>query len=229
VKVSFGICVYENAEAIASAIESCLVPSLRLAAEAEVLCVDNSRAPSPLVETALAETGIPSRYEWSGRNLRYAATLNRLVRRASHPYFVYVCLAHCEMRDPSWWKDLVAPLEDPAVGITGCRQDGPWEFPAEHIQGGIFAARTEVLRALPFSPGFPHDFSDIAMSRQLGDEGYRVVDVPAIRNRLPGSPSAEGAKILHRSRPRGRTQRLLRFLRHGLTPLEVVPVLARPS
>ncbi len=221
-RVSFGICVYEDAEAIASAIETYLLPSLKLASGAEILCVDNSRSPSKLVEARLAASGYPFRYDWSRRNLKYSATLNRLVAQAGHPYFVYVCLAHCELRDPSWWKDLLAPLEDPSVGMSGCRQDGPWEFPAEHIQGGVFAARTEVLRALPYSPAYPHDFSDIDMSQRLGDEGYRLADVTSVRNLLPGQAPGEGWKILHRSRPRTRAGKLLRFLRHGLAPLDII-------
>jgi hypothetical protein len=203
VNVTFATCVYEDPDRILAGLGF-------LPPQSEILCVDNSASPSPALERALGRG-----YEWSGgKNLRYAASLNRLVARASHPYFIYACLGHCEMRDASWWRDLLAPLADPNCALTGSLRPGPWEYAAEHIQGGIFAARTELLRKYPFSDRYPHDFSDIAQSEALRREGYHLADVPGVQSLHPGVSRTLPVewKIIHRSRPRGRMERVARMV-----------------
>jgi hypothetical protein len=219
VKVSFGICVYEDAERVLAGLRNCLIPSLELAAEAEILCLDNSAVPSPTLREALAATGVSFRYEWNeGKNLRYAATLNRMVELARFPNFVYVCLAHSEMRDPSWWQDLVTALEDPRHAMAGALQPGPWEFPVDHIQGGVFAARTETLRAFPFSSRYPHDYSDIGQSEALRRAGLALASVKSIAAMHQGmaAPPDTDWKLLHRSRPRSRSQKFARWVKYRL-------------
>ena len=62
-----------------------------------------------------------------------------------------------------------------------------------HIQGGVFAARTDVLARLPYHEGeYAHGGSDIYQSFQLQQHGYQLVDVPSVksvwRSRVQGGP-----------------------------------------
>lgn len=221
--ISVGVCVFNDAPVLESRFRTLIFPALRAFAEpAEIICLDNSRAPSRALQKLIAECGFPGRYIWNGKNLRYAASVNRLVELAAYGTLVYLCPKHCEAGDVSWLPDLKAALwETENVALAGSLQPGPPEMPFPHVQGGIYAARTEVLRQVPFDRRFPHDLSDVWMSRRLTGLGYRLGSVDSVlsvhgKHPLASGPLPEGVKIRHVGRVRSAGTRWFRRLRFAL-------------
>jgi GT2 family glycosyltransferase len=194
-----------------------LLPALKKL-DAELIVIDNSDTTSQRLADALitAEVDqIKTRYQWQlGNNLMYGPALNRAVTLATRPYLLYVCGNHGQSHDPSWATDLLAPLVDDmtrTVAMTGSIQDaGPAQqlgfspdVPEIHIQGGVFAARTEVLRAFPYPEDrYQHDGADLFMCFQLMAAGFRLVDVPTIRSVWWEEPGEGPWKYVHEGRIR---------------------------
>ncbi len=162
-----------------------------------VTCVDNSRNRSQMLADLFKDD-----YLWQGgNNLKYGASLNLSVPR--HPdadYVLYVCTAHGKMLHPTWIQDLLAPMiHDPEVGQTGwlMGSNSPegvaWaggsgcEWVAEkyrfedgvrqHIQGGVFAARTELM--LEVHVDRMHAFRQSALCIASRREAATIQDVNA--------------------------------------------------
>jgi hypothetical protein len=156
--------------------------------------------------------------------------MNFAVELATKPYVLYLCTEHGYARDPTWPLDLLKPLVDDDAGkiaMTGCiRPSGPptnLGFPADlpevHVQGGVFAARRDVLRTFPYPTEYPHLWSDVYVCFQLMAAGFQLVDVPTIRSvwrqavwpKLPGARSwkyVHGEKLFSWSWARTETKAL---------------------
>ena len=174
-----------------------VLPSLRLyrsLIDFEIIAVDNSdRRSERLAETLGDHGGFASRYVWNeGRNLQYGPAINLAVRLSSRPLLLYVCSRHGRMRDPTWIWDLLHPLVlDPSVAMTGSLYPSgapsDFGFPdtmvPTHIQGGVFAARTDVLAKHPYPDGErAHYGADIHQSYVLRQAGYRLAEVPTVKS-----------------------------------------------
>jgi hypothetical protein len=161
--------------------------------KAEIIAIDNSPRRSWQLAAAVEDNGsFPGRYRWQGgRNLCYGPAMNQAVMLAQYPHLLYVCANHGRCIDPSWPLDLLVPLDRDMVAMTGSLQDSgppenlgfPPELPPLHIQGGVFAARTELLRRHPYPTGkYAHYGSDIYLSLRLVQAGWQLVDVPTIQS-----------------------------------------------
>jgi len=170
-----------------------LVPSLQHYPdwEFEFVVVDNSPHRLDPLAQAVGALPWPSHYQWhQGRNLLYGPSLNVAVRLARHPVVLYACANHGKMIDPRWVEDIVSPLRrneraamaghpygSPPARKVGIRYAGR----RIHIQGGVFSARTEVLRRFPYDEGqHAHDRSDIVVSYRLLAAGFQLIDVPSV-------------------------------------------------
>lgn len=174
----------------------------------ELLIVDNS--PSPSVEVhQLAAADPRVHHLWNdGYNIYIGGGLTKAVAQANGDSFVYLCASHGLQNDPSWLKDLIAPLVDPQVGLAG--HIHPCEFnrvaavpedicePQIHVQGGLWSAHTETLREIGFSHRFPFEFCDVDLSRRMLAAGYALVTVPSIVSVAGGIiPDPERYKYVH--------------------------------
>jgi hypothetical protein len=176
-----------------------LLPSLwllRPLLDTEIIVIDNSeRRSDRLANAVLDNGGFAASYRWNqGRNLMYGPSLNVAATMAARPYLLYVCAAHGQMYDPTWAWDLLATLVDDLSGdvaMSGSLR--PSGSPAAmgfseslaqvHVQGGLFCARTDVLRAHPYEEGdYAHWGSDVYQGFQLMAAGYRLADVPTVRS-----------------------------------------------
>ena len=176
--------------------------------DAELIVVDNSERPLQKVAEAVAGGDIPGQYHWQGgRNLLYGPAMNVAANLAKGPLLLYVCSNHGESRDPTWPLDLLAPLADERVAMTGCLQpSGPPEkmgflvdLPPVHIQGGVLAARTETILTHPYTDGrCAHWYSDIVMSLRLMAAGWKLIDVPTIKSVWASDPGEGEFKYVHR-------------------------------
>jgi len=174
----------------------------------ELLIIDNG--PTPSREAQQIPNGDQRvRYLWNeGYNIYIGGGLTTAVQQASCDAFVYLCASHGMQNDPTWIKDLIAPLVEPQVGLAG--HVHPCEFnrvaavpeditePQIHVQGGVWSARTETLRKIGFSHRFPFEFCDVDLSRRMLAAGYALVTVPSIVSVAGGTiPDPERYKYVH--------------------------------
>lgn len=175
-------------------LERDLVPSLRHYADwqFEIIVIDNSaRRLDPLADD-VARLPWKSRYLWhEGRNLLYGPSMNLAACLAEQRYVLYVCMKHGRMLDPTWIEDLIQPMwHDTRIAmcghlfpsappqVLGYRDRGQ---PRHHIQGGVLAARTDVLRNFPYQEKeWAHGGSDVWHSYRLMETGLLLRDVPTV-------------------------------------------------
>jgi hypothetical protein len=173
--------------------------------EFELICIDNDPAPNQGLVEFLRQCGIPVRYLWNGgANLQVAAAKNQLYGLASHPLLIYACANHGRLYNPTWLEDMVLPFQDPQVALAGTVMT----YPLDHIgkgegtgifvQGGLLAARVEILRRHRMTDEFPHMHSDKWICYELLRHGYRIAHVPSVLSlwRLP-IPAQHAFKYVH--------------------------------
>jgi len=184
---------------------------LRPVLDAELIVVDNSPARLDRLANAVLDNGaFAGRYCWEGgRNLMYGPSLNLAASLARHPYLLYACAAHGQSFDPTWAWDLLRPLIDDGdgeVGMAGSLQASgspadlgfPASLPPVHVQGGVFAARSELIRSHPYPHGpYAHWGSDVYQSFQLMQAGFRLADVPTVKSLWRAAPGEGTWKYLH--------------------------------
>ncbi|GIX04633.1 MAG: hypothetical protein KatS3mg114_0502 [Planctomycetaceae bacterium] len=174
----------------------------------EYLLVDNS--PAPTIEAVrLAWEDRRVRFVWNqGYNVYLAGALTTAARQAQGRYFVYCCASHGRVNDPTWLADLIAPLAGESVALAGHVQ--PCEFnrvaavpediiePQIHVQGGVWATRTQFLREFGISRRFPFEFCDVDLSRRCLAAGYALASVPSVASVAGGViPDPERYKYVH--------------------------------
>jgi hypothetical protein len=203
---------HDNQELCLTRLERDLLPALRVLREAgwttDLVVVDNSAYPLIKLRATVMTLGLPWGYEWNnGDNPQYGPALNRACKIARHPYLLYMCTNHGVSYDPTWGLDLLAPLVDnPTAAMSGSywhsgkpEQLGfPGDLPEHHIQGGVFAARRDVVLQHPWPEDeHRHYGSDLVMSWQLLVAGYRIVDVPTVKSVWRGETGEGTWKFVH--------------------------------
>lgn len=184
-----------------------LMPALR-GFDAELIVVDNSAQRCQLLAEAVARARVEHHYCWqNGENLYFGPAMNVAVKLARHPYLAYVCTNHGHSYHHSWLADLIAPLlADETVAMTGTiAAAGPPanmgfdpSLPEVHIQGGVFAARTDALRAHPYPNGaYAHGGADLYECFSLLAAGHKLVDVPTVRSVWRTTAGAGRWKYVH--------------------------------
>lgn len=202
---SLVLIAHNDLERCSRRLERDLIPSLRHHADwqLELIVIDNSERRLDGLARTVASLPWKSQYIWhEGANLFYGPSLNLAANLAQHPFLVYACMNHGRMIDPTWMDDLLRPMwEDERVAMSGHRYPSP---PSEtlgfaqglepfHIQGGLFAARAEVIRNHPYDEGqFIHWGSDIWQSYRLQAAGFLLEQVPTVisvwrENAVPGA------------------------------------------
>ena len=147
-----------------------------------------ARETHPDVETLVIDTSM--------HNIGYGGALNQAAAHCRGDLVVYFSSNRARMLDKRWLSRIIAPLSDPNCGMSGCvrpcsfaciaRQPCDIWQPQIHIQGGVFAARSAVLRENPWSPNFPQVHSDVYQSWNLMKSGYWLADVPEVQSEAGG-------------------------------------------
>ena len=215
IAVSAVMVVHNNEDGSLTRFLRDLLPALRVlrpVLDAELIIVDNSVARLDRLANAVLENGtFDADYRWQGgENLMYGPSLNLAVSLARHPYLLYACANHGQSFDPTWPWDLLQPLVNDGTGkvaMTGSLRPScapaalgfPACLPAVHVQGGVFAARTELLRSHPYPDGqYAHWGSDVYHSFRLMQAGWRLVDVPTVNSVWRTDPGDGTWKYVHR-------------------------------
>ena len=162
-----------------------------------ITVMDNSPQHSQMLADYFKED-----YVWNGgENTLYGGALNVAVLRRPSFAVLYVCSRHGRSLDHSWVTDIISPMyADSEVGqcghLRGSNSPGgvahdtgcEWVKDAyhfddgvhQHVQGGVFAARTDLMRRFPYPPGLLHMYSDHRLTWAIEKAGYKASDVPSI-------------------------------------------------
>ena len=185
---------YNDPDRARRRLEREVVPSLRRYPDwtFEIIVIDNSAQRLDALADVVANLPWSSRYLWhDGRNLLYGPSMNLAAGLAAHPFILYACMQHGRMHDPTWIEDLVAPMwaneriamcghlfPSAPPGELGFADSGQQRF---HIQGGVLAVRTDVIRRFPYQDReWAHGGSDVWQSYRLMQEGLLLHGVPTV-------------------------------------------------
>lgn len=202
-KVTVALVIYENYDRVDSRLINVVLPTLRHYQnkyKLDLVLFDNS----PFLNYAFKHVfPVSFQYIWNqGENAFYGGAINAIAQAARGEFLVYICANHGRMKQVTWLEDILEPLHDPKCAMSGCLQTSHLKFIGEegkskHIQGGIFAARVEMLKKFPYSPEYPHLYSDIWWCRQVEKAGYELVQVPTISSVWRSNSPHEDFKYMH--------------------------------
>lgn len=195
--LTVALVAYRNEQKTIERWEKDIKPAFAPHWNVKIFCVDNS----PRISHKLKEISVTDprfHYIWNeGENWQYSKSLNHIVSLARSEIFLYVCTQHGYAVDDTWINDIIRPLLDsPKVAMAGCLVDNmchkvygepffkfPNDLPSKHIQGGVFAGRTEAFRKHPYpAEDIPHNYSDIYITAELLYHGYDVAHVRSIKS-----------------------------------------------
>jgi len=136
------------------------------------------------------DAALPCKYVWTGGwNIFYGGAINHAVSIMKSDKLVYFSVKRGKAHESRWVEEITAPLDDEKCGMAGTLAPCQLQVVANdldgtakvHVQGGLWAARREVLLTRPYSPHFPQCYSDVWMSWKLQRDGFRLSNVPSVR------------------------------------------------
>ncbi len=147
-------------------------------------------------------------YVWNdGKNLMYGGAINQAVARVPSDFVLYCCSRHGRAYDPTWVIDILSPVVKlPEVGQAGHLmgsnspqglvqwagpgyewvkdkywfEEGGTQVVPPHVQGGVFAAKTELMLRFPYPEKFNHMYSDHILTWEILKAGFKVYNIPTI-------------------------------------------------
>jgi GT2 family glycosyltransferase len=201
--ITFALIIYCNSAKLERRLNKVVFPTIQYYKSKynfEIILFDNS--PNS-ISVLPYKFPVSFRYIWNqGINIYYGGAINTISEIAKGKFLVYICLNHGRMKCVTWLDDILAPLKNRKCGMAGCLQNSNLEFigktgQAKHIQGGVFAARIDLLRKFPYSSEYPHLYSDIWLCWRLEKAGYDLIHVPTISSVWRCNAPHENFKYMH--------------------------------
>lgn len=193
--VSFVLIAYNNSDKVKQRLERVVFPTATAYSNYsfQLIIVDNSNQPLDIDLQKVKSARIALVYLQPTTNLMYGPSINLALEHAAHEFIVYICTNHGRMYDTTWLQDMLNPLlKESKAAMTGStypschptKMGFPAHLPHEHIQGGVFAAKTAILRKYNYTSDarWVHGGSDIYQSYQLMKAGYKLVSVPSVKS-----------------------------------------------
>jgi len=209
--VSFVLIAYNNSDKLKQRLEREVFPTAAAYPNYtfQLIIIDNSYPCVDIDLRKIKDFGVTLVYLQPTKNLMYGPSINLALEHAAHEFMVYLCTNHGRMNDTTWLQDILDPLvKDPKAAMTGStypscppsKMGFSTHLPHQHIQGGIFAAKTEILRKYSYTSDsrWIHGGSDIYQSYRLMEAGYKLVNVPSIKSVWRRKvPHSEKYKYVH--------------------------------
>lgn len=191
VDVSFILIVYNNKDKFFTRIVRDILPTVFAYPDwnFQFVVIDNSLKENDGIEEFLLQKHVNYIYKWNDRNIKYGPSVNLALEFCKYDYVVYICTNHGRMYNTGWLMDLISPLAtNLKIGMTGTlhtggnsRAFGFSRVSGNHIQGGIFGSRREILLKHPYNnKKYIHSGSDLYESFQLANAGFILKNVPTI-------------------------------------------------
>jgi len=126
----------------------------------------------------------PITYRHHKNKNQLAGGTNQAIKLCETKYFVYVCTNHVYFYSPDWLMTMVEEMESlPKIAMAGTIL--PYKG-KPHVQGGLFIARTEILKENLYRYDYPFRFMDVYMSWRLMEAGYKLRTLKGIYSVMKG-------------------------------------------
>ena len=120
----------------------------------------------------------PITYRHHKNKNQLAGATNIAIKLCETKYFVYVCTNDVYFYSNDWLSSMVLEMEArPKIAMGGTvlpYKDKP------HVQGGLFIARTDIMKNNLYKYDYPFRFMDVYMSRRLMEAGYKLGTIKSI-------------------------------------------------
>jgi glycosyltransferase involved in cell wall biosynthesis len=189
--VSIALVPFENNPQFARVLEHVMTRTAYDFSRLEVLVIDNN---TDLGKQREVEE-IVSRYKdrcsfklFKNNNAgQLAQATNKAIELADSKWFVYLCATDTYIYDETWLQYAVSNLSDDDYA-HGFRMGGtitPWPNYLTpdlhyHVQGSIFIAFTEFMKAYPYSADFPFDYCDVIHCARTLKLGMKLKAIPGL-------------------------------------------------
>ena len=129
-----------------------------------------------------------AKYISAEHNTFYGGGINLLVEHVQTEAMIYMSSTRSRIHNGAFVEKLLRPLYDPHNGVSGCIQPCDLRIVSAdaedveqiHVQGGIWASRTDVLKAVPFGNEFPQVYSDVHHGLKIRRCGYHLASAEGI-------------------------------------------------
>ncbi len=126
----------------------------------------------------------PITYRHHKNKNQLAGGTNQAIKLCETKYFVYVCTNHVYFYSDDWLSSMVAEMEArPKIAIAGTVS--PYKG-KPHVQGGLFIARTDILKENLYRYDKPFRFMDVYMSWRLIEAGNNLGTLKGIYSVMKG-------------------------------------------
>ncbi len=189
--VSIALVPFENNPQFARVLEHVVTRTAYDSSRFEIVIVDNNTDPAKQQEVQ----EIVKRYEdrcdcklIRNNNVgQLAQATNRAIEVANSKWFVYLCATDTYIYDEGWLSYAVENLSDEDYA-QGFRMGGtitPWPNYLTpdlhyHVQGSIFIAFTDFMKAYPYSGDFPFDYCDVMHCARTLKLGLKLKSIPGL-------------------------------------------------
>ena len=140
----------------------------------------------------------PDVYQHNKNKNQLAGGTNLGIELTNTKYFVYVCTNHVYFYSPDWLEAMVDEMEaNPKIDMGGTVL--PYKG-KPHVQGGLFIAKTEVLKNNLYKYDYPFRFMDVYMSQRLMEAGYKLGNLKCIYSIMKGWTTESHQRNLDKGR-----------------------------
>ena len=160
--------------------------------EFNVLVVDNN--PKNKLSDIIRD--YPVKYMFNKNKGMLAGAMNLAIGMIDTEYLIYICSNHTHITDNSWLIDMVDAMDKQKADMGGTIS--PVTRGHNHVQGGVFIARTDKLRETPYNEKkFPFQFMDVYISDKFAEKGYKMIDIHIVHSVMGKPRIRKEQKIIH--------------------------------
>jgi len=145
----------------------------------EIIVIDNN--PSSHFEWISKKLGM--KYYHNNNTGQLAGAVNMAVSMSEVEFFIYLCTNHIRIFSNDWLYYMVRQIKKYDIRYVMGGDIRAFKN-ANHIQGGIYIARTKWLKEHPYSKTFPFTYMDVEICKQIVKDKKKMFRIPLIHSSM---------------------------------------------
>ncbi len=174
--VSICLVPYQNEKSFLTILQSAyktLIPN------AEIIIIDNN----PTNRYKLICEKFNFRYYHNANKGQLANATNLAISMAKGKYFLYLCTNHTYIYCNDWLSYMVGYMERYHERYVMGGDVKPFRN-HNHIQGGLYIARTAWIKQHPYKGSYPFTFMDVEISKEIMRDRKKMIKIPLIHSSM---------------------------------------------